>query len=977
MQLLAENLERQVVNQMRKGMVVWLDKDGLYNNFVDSLAERRARGEFFGPVLRLRGSFLELLLEQEPYMDGLDSEPLLLHVPGHTDSSIRETPLLEAYKAGTRFERALTTLVKEVSVGHVAPTEVERFLDEEPLNFEKAEEWLNGFLAQERGGLEAQLAAMKPEVLLHSLLSNLGPVISNEECGALKAYMERHCGVSGEYVRVHLGEGQHTARGLIDAWLGWLMCVEYVSDLKRKPSLEVLQPLSNLSAPIRKACLELLENIRQKFPEQYRRLANETEVLIEADLASGTPDELGKIDTFSREDSRLLEAAVEALDREDWKRAYAWAEERLSKESVWLTAEPLRRQEWKLVRVAADLGRKLAENPAPLKGAKSLSEAVERYSEKSFEVDLAHRLFEQDRLRWLAPQLVHFNGLLQATANLRRHYHNWVDALNRAFSELCDDHGFLPEPSLQQRTLYDQVVHPLVQRNKGLVAYFLVDGLRYEMAAELSGRLLKSGLTQRLTPRLAELPSVTKVGMNVLAPVSRDGHLTVNGAFAGFKSGEYVVNNPEQRLRAMGDRSLENLAGNRRSPAGLTLQEVHKLEPKDLKKRIGKLPLVVVHSREIDSSGESDLGIATFETWLGQLHSAISVLRHVGAEHFVITSDHGFLLLDESREPLEVSNDRRFFESDAMVTRDGMTSVSTSSLAYDGGSAYLVFPRDASTFRSKGQTAQTFVHGGNSLQERVIPVLTLNYSTTNLTGLGQYSIEAKAMKPVVGYSRLQVKLVEGERPLLGYEDRKLAVALRVVDPADPNIRVSCKQVDGGELVHQQLILKVGADWTEVIFRLEGGTVERAAIELYHPDRAEKIEPFRLKEFFDVHGATPLNRSADGPASRGGASLNLEGSLGGTYPAVSGEPVPTTTPKAEVPKSYTDAWADNIQDPGVRAVLLEIEEASYIDEDLVIKKLGTPRAARQFALKFESYFKYLPFEIRIDSQGGQKRYIKKG
>jgi hypothetical protein len=354
------------------------------------------------------------------------------------------------------------------------------------------------------------------------------------------------------------------------------------------------------------------------------------------------------------------------------------------------------------------------------------------------------------------------------------------------------------------------------------------------------------------------------------------------------------------------------------------------------------------------------LGIATFETWLGQLHSAISVLRHVGAEHFVITSDHGFLLLDESREPLEASDDRRFYESNAMVTRDGMTSVSTSSLAYDGGSAYLVFPRDASTFRSKGQTAQTFVHGGNSLQERVIPVLTLNYSTTNLTGLGQYSIEAKAKAAFMGYSRLQVKLVEGERPLLGYEDRKLAVALRVVDPADPNIRVSCKQVDGGELVHQQLILKVGADWTEVIFRLEGGTVERAAIELYHPDRAEKIEPFRLKEFFDVHGESPINR-ASAPANEQAEQ----------------EPTKPTAAKVEAPKSYSNAWADNIQDPGVRAVLLEIEESTYIDEDLVIKKLGTPRAARQFALKFESYFKYLPFEIRIDSQGGQKRYIKKG
>lgn len=66
MQLLAENLERQVAAQVRKGLVVWLDKDGLYTEFVDQLAERRAQGLFFAPVLAHRGSFLELLINESP-----------------------------------------------------------------------------------------------------------------------------------------------------------------------------------------------------------------------------------------------------------------------------------------------------------------------------------------------------------------------------------------------------------------------------------------------------------------------------------------------------------------------------------------------------------------------------------------------------------------------------------------------------------------------------------------------------------------------------------------------------------------------------------------------------------------------------------------------------------------------------------------------------------------------------------------------
>ncbi len=955
MQLLAENLERQVVNQMRKGMVVWLDKDGLYSNFVDSLAERRARGEFFGPVLRLRGSFLELLLEQEQYMDGLDSEPLLLHVPGHTDSSIRETPLLEACKAGTRYHKNLATLVKEVSVGHVAPAEVERFLAEEPLSFEKAEDWLNSFLAQKLGGLEAQLASMKPEVLLHSLLSNLGPVISNEECGALQAYMERHCGITADFIMAYLGWRSVSAKTLTDAWIGWLLCAEYVHDLDRKPTLDIL-PKFKEPSPLKQVCLRLVEPVRKQFPDDYRRIANDTELLIEEDLVSGTPEELGKIDTFSREDSRLLEAAVAAIERAEWKKARDWAELRLREKSVWLESDPLRRQEWQLVRVSANLGCHLVDNHSALKGAKSLNDAAERYAEKAHRVDLAHRLFEQDRMRWLEPGLVHYEGLSRATAVLRTEYHRWVDELNGQFTDLCVQCGFLPDPELQQRNIYEQVVHPFTQRKKLVTAYFTVDALRYEMAVELSERLERSGLELSLRPRFAELPSVTDVGMNVLAPVSRDGHLTISGAFAGIRTGEYVVDSPKKRLRAMGDRSLDG----RRSPVGLTLKDVQQLSPSDLKTKVSKSPLVVIQSREIDHSGESDLGVATFETWLAQLYSAIALLRNAGVNQFVITSDHGFLLLDEGRESLETSNNRRFIQSDAMVSRDGMTSVSTSSLAYDGGSRFLVFPRDASTFRSKGPSAQSFVHGGNSLQERVIPVLTLNYSGKEMSGLGQYFLEANSMPSILGYSRLQVRLREGRQQVLRFEDRTLAFALRVVDPEDQDIQVSCKQVQGGQLVHQQIILKVGADWTEVIFRLEGGTAERVAIEFYHPDGAEVIEPLRLKEFFDVHRATPPSSPQRNESEAQKVGIQS-----------------TEKIAVETTKSYSRAWAANFQDERLRAVFLEIEENSYIDEDLVIHKLGSPRAARKFAIDLESNCKSLPFEIRIDSQGGHKRYIKKG
>ena len=46
-------------------------------------------------VVGFRGSFLDLLFKLEPYGSGLDKQPLLIHMPGFTEQSIRATPVLE------------------------------------------------------------------------------------------------------------------------------------------------------------------------------------------------------------------------------------------------------------------------------------------------------------------------------------------------------------------------------------------------------------------------------------------------------------------------------------------------------------------------------------------------------------------------------------------------------------------------------------------------------------------------------------------------------------------------------------------------------------------------------------------------------------------------------------------------------------------------------------------------------------------
>jgi hypothetical protein len=143
-------------------------------------------------------------------------------------------------------------------------------------------------------------------------------------------------------------------------------------------------------------------------------------------------------------------------------------------------------------------------------------------------VDNAHRHLEQKRLKEFDTTLPHFTPLQEALDALRIVYRQWADALTESFTALCEREGFLPESDLQQRTLYDQIVHPLTQ-GKGKVAVFLIDAFRYEMAVELLPQFEGAGTQVSLKGRLAELPTLTAVGMNVLAPVSQGGKLTLAG----------------------------------------------------------------------------------------------------------------------------------------------------------------------------------------------------------------------------------------------------------------------------------------------------------------------------------------------------------------------------------------------------------------------------------------------------------------
>lgn len=937
-------IEQEVLGELRRqGIVVWLDKDQSFNRFVDNLAARQAKGEFPFPVVGFRGSFLDLLFQLEPYGSGLDKQPLLIHMPGFNEESIRKTPVLELYAPGFRFRKALDTAIREAAVARVAPAEVESLIARKP-SLEQADAWLASAVSEGTFGLAAALDEVGPRMLAEALTrpgALAARVAGADELETLKAYLHKLTGMDEAWLKVFAPK--ETASGRLDhvlnAFAAWILCVEYVHDLRRPPHRRDLQRLGALTPPLVKACRDIVAQVRRDGGDAYEKIADEVAGLFADELAAMAPEDLGQIDTFREEENRVLTGAVAALHLGDWPKARAWCEARHGEQSFWLQRDQLRRWAWSLVAEAAKFGETLSKHPQPLNAAQGLEQAADRYAAGAFEVDRAHRRFEQLRLARLESRLPHYGELREVATELRRSHRAWADGLARDFAALCKEHGFLPPVSLQQRTLFEQVVHPLALTGEK-VAVFTIDAFRYEMATELVEELAGPGTVVDLKPRFAELPTVTSVGMNVLAPVATGERLSVAGAFQGFKTGEYTVRTPESRARAMGMRSGGQPA------LLLKLTEVCEANTAQLTKSVKPHQLVIVHSKEIDDAGEANVGLPTFESTLRQIKAAWHHLQLAGVKSFVFTADHGFLLQDETTvvRPFGTKRDpqRRHVLDDHPRAEAGMVNVSVSSLGYDGVTGYLLFRDDTAVFAT-GTPGATFVHGGNSPQERIIPVLTVARKQREQVGIAEYAVEVEPQEDVVGLHRLRlrVRFAKETTTSLGFAaPRAVDLTVRVLDR--DAVRVVIKDVSGAATLKSgRLQVPVGDAWAELFFGLEGPIDERVRIEIQRADKTENVRSATPDQWFAVSGTA-------------GAA--------GTVP---------------VEKQQSLAWADTIADEGIRRVFLHIQKHGAITEPEVTGLLGSPRAFRRFSLEFESHLVKLPFRVRIEASEGGKRYVREG
>lgn len=942
----------------KHGVVVWLDLDGHYDDFVDALAARRADKDLPYDVFAYRGSHLALMLALEGVAGGAHRPPMVIHLPGFTEDRVRETPLLELYLAGARYRKALPTLVEEAAGNRVPVEQVRAFVSEGALTLAGADAWLEAQLTSGRDGIEKQLQAMAPTALLDDLLAGgffSKAVADPANAEAVWRQLATWTAAPEAWRELVLSRSKVRAEDLAVAASSWALAVEYVRDLGRAPVSARLEGIDALPSAVVEACEGIARHLRDRHPDFYRRTAGETEDLLEEEKDAALAEDLGKVDTFRFEEATVLGAALEALGAERYADADAWATPRLEdkQRSFWVSQDLERRATWQLVQAAAGLGAAIQRAGPALPKCAGLEDAVRAYVERGAAVDRAHRHLEQRRVALLYPRLAEFERVRARLDEMRGRWRAWADGWARGFNALCRAEGFLPSPAMQQRYVFSEVVKPLVG-DHAQTAYFLVDAFRYEMADELRAAIdRQGGARAQLDARLAELPTVTEVGMNVLAlSPDGDGRLRPSltdadgGRIEGFESGPggFRVHDPETRRRALHDR-----VGGAACP-WLPLETVVSEDVTSLKRRISRARMFVVHSEELDKAGEKGVGPPVFDVIMQKLRAAWRILRDAGVKRFVFTADHGFLMLDDRQAATQphgrkTDPQRRHVFSSVAADHDGEARVAMSDLRYAGVEGHVMFPETTAVF-DRGKKSSAFVHGGNSLQERVIPVLTVQHRAAAGSSAVQYALRAAPKQGIPGMHCLDasVELAAQAQGVLGFAGSEtVEVGLRVADAEGVQVEICAAR---GAAEHQGGVVtaKVGASF-EVFFRLFGASDARVRVELYHPSRVAEVAPCVVEERFEVTATATKATDAAAPAPAAGLEAK--------------------------------DWRAQLPDEGVREVFAHLEVHGAVTETEVASMLGGPRKARRFANRFEAYAAKAPFRARIDVVGGVKRYVRDG
>lgn len=314
---------------------------------------------------------------------------------------------------------------------------------------------------------------------------------------------------------------------------------------------------------------------------------------------------------------------------------------------------------------------------------------------------------------------------------------HWSQAVE---SEMTQDWS-LPGIKNQQH-FYSSFIDSKV-RNGERVFVIVSDAMRYEIGVELADRLNTETMgVCDVETLLGVVPSITKLGMPSLLPHKEIDIDTNARVFVDGKDSSGL----ENRKKIIESKVAESIA--------VHFQDVLAMNKAGRRETFKGKKLIYIYHDTIDAMGDkASTEVYTFnavETSLNQLYDLVKIIRDdLSGTNVYITADHGFLYQrDELEESDKIGQDsidnievkRRYILSQEQREVSGQLAINLSSVIKNEQQLTAYLPKATLRYKMQG-SGINFVHGGASLQEIVIPLLTFKNKRTGQKG-------AKAIKKV-------------------------------------------------------------------------------------------------------------------------------------------------------------------------------------------------------------------------------------
>jgi hypothetical protein len=766
---LHEYVAKQLAEKLKaRKLVVWYDARGEFGSFISELrggtppSSQPIPVSVAGVPTRLAeyaGSLFELRALVEPHVRGDAPEFVVIYLAG-CERNRRASVLMELEKAGDCYEPQLKRLARNVLRQRYTDGVIDEMLAPERVTYED--------LAR----AASSSSSTEPPSILKSIFHD-----ANGSDGLLAAWLvndARDVEIATKdatrelvkLVRSRLGvELLETATlaKLRAVTLRHVLAGEFRSDLRCPPPACLDGVASPKTKEEEAAVRDLARRLRTGFADTYAALADRVEQELGLRNAKLPASGLGAIDTFRFEERLLLNHCADLIAKRSFDEALSLVGER--EHSYWLDRDVARKAQWEAYRRMAELGTaalsvRTSVNKAAAVDAKAWVDAYTVHTASAergwYRLDQAQRRLET----WVATLTEEPEE--RALGVVRRTYEDTCHTMADGFTKAMAKAQWSVSDTLHQTRVFSEVV---AEQPKP-VAYFMVDAMRFEMGIELAERLPK---TSEVSVRHAvcALPSITLVGMAALQPgASRSFDVVQQGDRLGSRIDDSFLPDVPARSKLAAAR-IPRLVD-------MTLDYLLGQSPPKLQKKVDGAQVVIVRSQEIDHAGENSStrqARRIMDEVLSDVATAIARLARAGVEHAVISADHGHLFALERDESMRtdapggdtLALHRRCWIGRGGATPSGCVRVSASALGY-ASDLEFVFPTGSGVFKAGGDLA--FHHGGPSLQELIIPVLTVRTKVRDSARPSVGPISASGLPAAVTNRIFSVTLTFGEKQMM-------------------------------------------------------------------------------------------------------------------------------------------------------------------------------------------------------------------